>query len=164
MKTREQYPPHLQRAIDEAERTQQRGRIEFENGSTVFIETPKEKIRGYKIIDADPPIALGTLVAPKYRSDLERRYADEVLEPERLAGEILGWWYEPMTLHLGGGVKYKPDFGVLPKSREYRFIETKGFWREAARARIKLAASIFPFPFTAIQWDKDRELWTEERF
>jgi hypothetical protein len=49
---------------------------------------------------------------------LERRYA-AWLEEERLAGRVLAWRYEPLTLVLrrgakgGKGLRYSPDFAVM---------------------------------------------------
>jgi hypothetical protein len=61
-----------------------------------------------------------------------------------------------MKLQLGRGAWYTPDFAVLNLDRTFEFFEVKGFWREAARVRIKVAASKYPFfTFTAVKKDKD---------
>ena len=59
--------------------------------------------------------------------------------------------FEAIRLRLGHGAWFKPDFAVLPKDDRLEFHETKGFWREAGRLRIKVAASTYPFKFIAIK-------------
>lgn len=82
------------------------------------------------------------------------------LENRLLAGDILWWRWAPMRLRLANGSYYKPDFGVLTRDCLFEIHETKGFWREAARVRIKVAAEQFPFRFIAIKktdggWDRE---------
>lgn len=81
-----------------------------------------------------------------YRSGLERRYA-ELLESRKIVGEIVAWQYECVKLHLGGGAWYLPDFVVIrdePDGRRVSEIhEVKGFWREAAKVRLKVAVEKF---------------------
>lgn len=73
------------------------------------------------------------------------------LELLKSAGEILWHRYAPMRLRLADGSYFKPDFGVLTRECLFELHETKGFWREAARVRIKVAAELFPFRFIAIK-------------
>jgi hypothetical protein len=91
----------------------------------------------------------------------EAAYAAQ-LEVRKSLGEILWWRREPMRLRLADDSYYKPDFGVLPANRVFELHETKGFWREAARVRIKVAAELFPFKFIAITRAKDG--WEREEF
>lgn len=93
--------------------------------------------------------ALGRLPANKMNKT-ESAYAQH-LELEKAAGEILWWRYEPMKLRLADGSYFTPDFGVLTRGCLFEFHETKGFWRESARVRIKVAAEIFPFRFIALK-------------
>lgn len=79
---------------------------------------------------------------------------------------VIRWRFEPLKLRIGRSAYYKPDFMVVVGSFGHEKIElheTKGFWREAARVRIKVAADLFPeFTFIAIQ--RKGGFWTEERF
>lgn len=91
-----------------------------------------------------------------YRSKLEFAYS-QYLDALVHAGEIVRWQYEPMTLHLGGGVKYKPDFVCwMPPvkgsgsmaGRWIQIREVKGSWIKNRRdgiTRLKLAAVLFPY-------------------
>ena len=86
---------------------------------------------------------------------LESRWSQE-LENERRAGDILCWRYNAMRLELATGAWFKCDFWVTLADGKgtIRMDEVKGFWREAARVRIKVAARLYPeFQFRAVQWD-----------
>lgn len=58
----------------------------------------------------------------RHMNKTETHYANTVLEPLRLAGEIVSYAYEPITLILGTDPKtgrlctYRCDFAVAPKS------------------------------------------------
>lgn len=91
-----------------------------------------------------------------YRSKLEYAYS-QYLDALVHAGEIVRWQYEPMTLHLGGGVKYKPDFVCwMPHvkgsgsmaGRWIQIREVKGSWIKNKRdgmTRLKMASVLFPY-------------------
>lgn len=89
------------------------------------------------------------------------------LEAMRARGEILGWWFEAMTFRLAeDGARYTPDFMVHEASGLIRFEEVKGNWEEAALVRIKVAATLYPFPFVALRKraKKDGGGWDERAF
>lgn len=92
----------------------------------------------------------------------EAAYAGH-LELLKRGGEVLWYRFEPLKLRLADGSFYTPDFGVLTRDCLFELHETKGFWREAARVRIKIAASIYPFKFIAIK-RTDNGGWAEEVF
>ncbi len=98
---------------------------------------------------------------PPKMNKLESRYAD-TLEKLKLMGEIVDWRFEAVRLKLGAGAYYKPDFLVV-KKHCFEFHETKGFWREAARVRIKAAALLYPwFKIYAVQFVNNA--WEYEEF
>lgn len=69
--------------------------------------------------------------------------------------------YEAVTLRLAKRTRYTPDFMVLLENGRIEFHEVKGFWRDDARVKIKLAAEWFPwFTFRAITRAKQR--WAVE--
>lgn len=89
--------------------------------------------------------ALGRLKAGEMNKT-EAAYASS-LEARRLAGEILSWQFETVTLAIGGGVRYTPDFMVMTSDREIQFHEVKGsraIFEEDAKVKFKVAASVFP--------------------
>jgi hypothetical protein len=73
----------------------------------------------------------------------EAEYA-QLLEFRRLAGEIKAWGFERIKLRLADRCWYTPDFDVLRIGGELEFHETKGFFREDARLKVKFAAKDFP--------------------
>ncbi len=79
----------------------------------------------------------------------ERAYA-EVLAERQSVGEILWFKFEPFSLRLAPQTFYIPDFALALANGEMEIHEVKGFWRDDARAKIKIAAAMFPFRFCAV--------------
>ncbi len=104
--------------------------------------------------------ALGRLPRNKM-NNTEVDYAS-YLEQQRMAGEILWWRYEGIKLKLADNTFLTPDFFVMTKLRSLEVHETKGFWRDDARVKIKVAASIYPFRFIAVK--KKGGGWEREEF
>jgi len=116
------------------------------------------------------PQAKGRLPDPLLGYDVDRmngleaRYAG-YLEAQRKTGKIALWKFEAMKLRLADGTFYTPDFFIMQWSGAVGFHETKGFWRDDARAKIKMAAELFPwFFFVAVAWDSKAKLWKFESF
>ena len=91
----------------------------------------------------------------------EAAYA-AVLDGMQQAGLIEWYRFEPWKLRLAYGAYYTPDFGVMTADGYMECHEVKGFWREAARVRIKVAAEQFPFRFVAVK--KSGKDWEYEEF
>lgn len=91
----------------------------------------------------------------------EAKYA-AFLEAQKLGGDILWWGFECIKLRLADNTYYTPDFLVLTRDMLIEVRETKGFWRDDARVKIKVAAEQFPFRFCAIT--KTRDGWEREEF
>ncbi len=81
---------------------------------------------------------------------LEKRYAD-FLEKRRMAGEIRLWMFESLRLILAPSTSYTPDFLVINSDDQVELHEVKGFWRDDARVKIKIANNMFPFIFKVIK-------------
>lgn len=80
--------------------------------------------------------------APKTRmNQWEADYAAR-LEMQRLAGEIDWWAFEPLRLRLAKATGYAPDFIVVSQGRVSAH-EVKGFWRDDARVKVKVAAEMY---------------------
>lgn len=77
----------------------------------------------------------------------------------RFLGWLRGCYHEwigvqNITLKLADDCRYTPDFAYLG-SKQLIFYEVKGFWRDDARVKIKVAARMFPWAmFVAVQWVK----------
>ena len=90
----------------------------------------------------------------------EAAYA-AMLEIAKRTGQITDYLFEAVKLRLADNTFYTPDFFVVTPER-FECHEVKGFWRDDARVKIKVAAHQYPWMrFVAIQW-KNREWKTEE--
>ena len=95
---------------------------------------------------------------------LEGRYSREVLEVWKRAGEIEDYKFEALKFRLADSTFYTPDFMVCFKDH-IEMHETKGFWRDDARVKIKVAAEMFKaFRFMAVQWHRKAGVWIYEGF
>lgn len=72
--------------------------------------------------------------------------------------EIAGFKFEAFRLSLGGGVQYIPDFFVLENDESFSVHEVKGFWRDDARVKFKIAADRYP-QFRFYECRKIGDLW-----
>ena len=95
----------------------------------------------------------------------EAAYA-ALLEQRKQAGEILWYTFEGIKLRLADNTFYSPDFAVMGVGGELSMHEVKGFWRDDARVKIKVAAELYPFQFIAVQprAKKHGGSWEEEEF
>ncbi len=82
-------------------------------------------------------------------NDYETWYAS-FLEDSRRVGDISRWDFQPEKLRLADNTFYTPDFRVIEMDGRVRFDEVKGFWREDARVKIKVAAEFHPYEFHAV--------------
>ncbi len=82
------------------------------------------------------------------------------------SGELLWYKFEGVKLRLADKTFYSPDFFVMRKDGVLEVRETKGFWTDDAKVKIKVAASIYPFVFKAIYAipKKQGGGWKEEDF
>jgi hypothetical protein len=92
---------------------------------------------------------------------LEEAYAGE-LELRKRIGQVSWYAFEAVKLRLADATFYSPDFAVMLSNGELEMHEVKGFWQDDARAKIKIAASLFPLRFVAIK--RVRKAWEVEEF
>lgn len=90
---------------------------------------------------------------PGQMNGLERRYADH-LNLRLAAGELDRWDYEPVTLKLAPRTTYTPDFRVILPDGTEEYHETKGFMRDDAHVKLKVAAAQHPYTFRLVTWAK----------
>lgn len=95
----------------------------------------------------------------------EELYA-KTLEEKRLAGDVLWYKFEGITLKLAEGSRYTPDFVVMTSSGNLEFHEVKSIWIGDAKTKVKVAASLFPMRFLAVYKlpKKDGGGWKVEEF
>ena len=111
-----------------------------------------------------PPACDAGFLSPMNK--LETAYS-QYLDALKFGKDIVDYRFEPFKLILVHGVphqrnetSYKPDFLVIKDVFEIH--EVKGFWRDDARIKLKMAAQMFPwFKFFAVT--KKKGLWVWER-
>ncbi|MEN6532311.1 MAG: hypothetical protein ABFD89_01525 [Bryobacteraceae bacterium] len=92
----------------------------------------------------------------------ERAYAAR-LERLKRAGEISDYKFEAVKLRLARTTFYTPDFLVEWASGKVELHEVKGFWRDDARVKIKVAAEMYGmWKFVAVK--KIKGGWEYEWF
>ena len=82
------------------------------------------------------------------------------------AGQIQWRKFEGLKLRLADNTFYTPDFAVMAADGVIECHEVKGFWQDDARAKIKVAADLYPFRFLAVRvkTKKDGGGWAMESF
>lgn len=95
----------------------------------------------------------------------EAAYAQH-LEAMKAAGRVAWYKFEGLKFRLADNTFYTPDFAVMLAGGEIEAHEVKGFWQDDARAKIKIAADMYPFRFVAIKArpKKDGGGWAVEEF
>lgn len=82
------------------------------------------------------------------------------------AGQIQWFKFEGVKLRLADNTFYSPDFAVMLADGTLEMHEVKGFWQDDARAKIKIAADLYPFRFIAVKVKPKKEGggWGVEEF
>jgi len=80
----------------------------------------------------------------------EAAYA-ATLDLRRAAGEVAWFEFEGLKFRLADNTFYTPDFAVMLASGALEAREVKGHWQDDARAKIKIAANLYPVRFVAVQ-------------
>jgi hypothetical protein len=95
----------------------------------------------------------------------EMAYA-ATLEQRRTAGEVAWYKFEGVKFRLADNTFYTPDFAVMLADGALEAHEVKGHWQDDARAKIKIAADMYPLRFVAIQAKTKRDGggWKVEEF
>lgn len=94
----------------------------------------------------------------------------EFLRCKQLAGKILWYSFEPITLKLANTLRYTPDFAVLLPDGRLQLHEVKGSRKvffDDARAKVKMAAQIYQmFEIFAVypKLKRDGGGWEYEEF
>lgn len=116
------------------------------------------------ILKQNRNFALGRLKTGQMNKT-EQAYAERLMLLQH-AGEIAWFKFEGVKLRLADNTFYSPDFAVMLASGEMEMHEVKGFWQDDARAKIKIAADLYPFRFIAVKVKpkKDGGGWAVEEF
>jgi len=108
--------------------------------------------------------ALGRLPAG-HMNQTEAHYAGH-LEWRKSCGDVKWYRFEGLKFRLADNTFYTPDFAVMRGDGQIELHEVKGFWQDDARAKIKIAAEMYPFLFLAVtaQAKKHGGGWKVEQF
>lgn len=108
--------------------------------------------------------ALGRLKTGQMNKS-EEAYS-KTLEDRKHSGEVSWFKFEGVKFRLADNTFYTPDFLVMTANGELEAHEVKGFWQDDARAKIKIAADLYPLRFVAIKAKskKDGGGWAIEEF
>lgn len=81
-------------------------------------------------------------------------------------GEVAWFKFEGLKFRLADNTFYTPDFAVMLADGALEAHEVKGHWQDDARAKIKIAADLYPLRFVAIRArpKKDGGGWAAEDF
>ena len=95
----------------------------------------------------------------------EQAYAT-LLKDWQQSGIVAWYKFEGLKLRLADNTFYTPDFAVMLANGQMELHEVKGFWQDDARAKIKIAADMYPFRFVAVRPKpkKDGGGWATEDF
>ena len=87
-----------------------------------------------------------TLALGRMKAGVRKRHGSGIclLETPRCIGEVLWYRFEGI-IRIAKGVSYTPDFAVMLASGEIELHEVKGYWRDDARAKTRVAAEQFLF-------------------
>jgi hypothetical protein len=105
--------------------------------------------------------ALTQTRTPRGMNKLETAFS-RILDEGVRDGTFDRWDYEPESLRLAANTFFTPDFRVVFRDGSVTFYEVKGFWRDDARVKIKVAARLHPYRFVAVRREKGE--WVYEEF
>lgn len=91
---------------------------------------------------------------------------ESLLEQRKNAGEVAWFKFEGLKFRLADNTFYTPDFAVMLSDGRLQAHEVKGHWQDDARAKIKIAADMYPIEFIAVKpkAKKDGGGWEREEF
>lgn len=104
-----------------------------------------------------PKLAGSKKVGPKPKARGMNKWETEfsqLLEARKQSGEIVWWAFEPFRIRIANDCWYRPDFVTVDAAGKTSVWEVKGFMREAARVRLKVAVEKLPYPFYLVRKHK----------
>lgn len=80
------------------------------------------------------------------------------LELEKKAGEVECYWFESLKFRLAENTWYTPDFVVLYTDGRREIHEIKGFLRDDAAVKFKVARELYP-DYDWQMWRRKKTVW-----
>lgn len=94
----------------------------------------------------EPPAAKKIIrQSTKQPNKLEKRFEIECLNLWKFEHKIIDYAFEAITIRIGNGVTYRPDYWTVDSEGRTTFYECKGkqVWDDA-KVKIKVAAMLYP--------------------
>lgn len=114
------------------------------------------------LVTLSPTLTRARGAAPKGRMNGTEHAYSQRLELRKRAGEIAWYAFEAIKLRLADNTSYTPDFFVMLSNGDLECHEVKGFMREDANVKIKVAAELFPFRFYLVRLKS--KAWTIDTY
>ncbi len=124
------------------------------------MQTRVKKFSLAKVFDGlgkDLVRQVSTAAYAPYRSKLEQSYAN-YLHVLMLAGDIAFYKFEPLRLILGKDCTLQPDFLVMGTDGTLEFHEVKGYRRDDAMVKLRVAAKTFHW-WKFVLVERKRGVW-----
>lgn len=157
MAQKEEFPAHVQRAIDEAERIRAKG---GEPNADLHMRKKQLSLPDTRVHVGEAPEGVGPQpvakgeLRPHKMNKTEAAYA-EILEGRRRAGEILWYDFGSWTFKLADDLRYIPDFPTMLADGTLQIDEVKGgFIREDSWIKMKMFTRLFPIRLRLCQYEK----------
>jgi len=116
-------------------------------------------VKTYPLSVIEEPVKAKGALKPRKMNKTEREYGC-MLEAR---GDVAWCEFEGVTLRLGDDCRYTPDFILMLRDGTMECHETKGFMRDDALVKIKVAAARYPFKFVLVRKTKGEWSMTEIR-
>jgi hypothetical protein len=113
---------------------------------------------------AKPPARGTTLRHVDARMNKGETAYSRVLETRKHVGELLGWWFEMVTIRVADNTHYRTDFLVQLADGTLELHEVKGrkgdafFVEEDAWVKLKIVAELVPFTVVVV-WPNKAGVW-----
>lgn len=122
------------------------------------LQTIQARHAGYRTVEAKQHANLIPGVKPRSKANKgmnkwEHQFS-QTLEYRKTVGELVWWAFEPFRIRLAEDCWYRPDFVTVDAKGKTEIYEVKGFMREAARLRLKVACEKLPYPFYLVRKNK----------
>jgi hypothetical protein len=129
---------------------------DFKSGVGEGVRRKNAELFGERAVVSQPATLASLAPKPLTRMNkTETRFA-QLLEGWKLAGDILDYKFESVTLRLAPHTHYRTDFVVWLKDGRTRFYEVKGSYvRDDAWQKLKTVAVLYP------QWEFVRAQWKD---
>ena len=113
-------------------------------------------------VQPDTSIKTAFSIAPSTDEDKLNKTESAYLDELRSNDQYIAVHIQAITLKLGDDCRYTPDFLTIDRNGKCKCHETKGFWRDDARVKIKCAARMYRWiEFVAVT--KQKSDWIYEQ-